>query len=354
MPLTRPAMSLKPGVISNPAGETLARSAPGNAAVQQQSEFAQRVSVVIPTYNEERFIRRCLEAVRSQKHYPAELVEIIVVDNGSTDGTVAICREFADIILNHPELRVGAMRNRGARAASGQWLAFLDADCVPDPEWLSSAAHCMGTELCVTGDAYDVPDPAHWIERAWFAQEQRGRRPSFNIPAGNLILSRDLFMQLGGFNEALITGEDAEFCRRAAQIVPIIADDRIRVVHLGNPKTIKKFLAREVWHGMGALGSVRLDWKDKPLIGTVILALLTVLQLVGLVTIAAGAGAQLFLFSTLGVLLLLGLTVAYRARAIRDLRSVPALFGLFYLYYMGRSASLLIMFARMEFRRREK
>lgn len=310
-------------------------------------------SIIIPTYNEERFIGRTLESLRSQEGL-AGATELIVVDNGSTDGTLDICRRYTDRILSHPELRVGAMRNRGAAAARGEILAFIDADCVADPRWLASAAEVIAEQPCVTGDSYDIPPEPHWIERAWFAQEHRGRRATQLIPAGNLVLPRKIFQQLGGFNESLISGEDAEFCQRAAQLAPIIADDRIRVVHLGNPKTLKKFVTREMWHGMGALGSLRLNWNDKPLFGTILFLLFTLAQVVGLGLALAGRGAGFLQGATAGVALLLTATVAYRMRAIRDWGAVPGLFVLYYVYYFGRSIALLMIITGTDFRRRAK
>lgn len=312
-----------------------------------------KFSVIIPTYNEERFVRQCLDSIRAQR-VAADRVEIVVVDNGSTDGTLAICQEYADRILSHPELRVGAMRNQGAVTATGEVLAFLDADCVADAGWLSAAEDSLSEGPCVTGDSYDIPANPHWIERAWFAQEHRGRRATHLIPAGNMIVPRELFLRLGGFNEQLVTGEDAEFCQRAAQLVPVIADDRLRVVHLGNPKTLKKFVSREMWHGMGALGSLRLNWNDKPLFGTVMFLILTLTQIAGLALSVLGRGSWLFWFGTAGVGLLLAATVAYRMRAIRDWGAVPSLALLYYVYYFGRSVALLMILGGKDFRRRAK
>jgi glycosyltransferase involved in cell wall biosynthesis len=310
-------------------------------------------SVIIPTYNEERFIRRCLDSIRAQR-VAADRVEIVIVDNGSTDRTVAICQEYTDRILSHPELRVGAMRNQGAATATGQVLAFLDADCIADDGWLAAAEASLGEGSCVTGDSYDIPSNPHWIERAWFAQEHRGRRITNLIPAGNMIVPRELFLRLGGFNEQLVAGEDAEFCQRAARIGPVIADERLRVVHLGNPKTLKKFITREMWHGMGALGSLRLNWNDKPLFGSVLFLLLTLTQIAGLALSVLGRGLLLFWFGTTGVCLLLVATVAYRMRAIRDWRAVPSLVLLYYVYYFGRSIALLMLLGGRDFRRRAK
>jgi glycosyltransferase involved in cell wall biosynthesis len=312
-----------------------------------------KVSVIIPTYNEERYVGQCIQSVRKQI-YPSDLVEIIVVDNGSTDDTLAICEGAADLVLNQPGIRVGAMRNRGAHAASGEVLAFLDADCVAHPEWLSNATCLLWERPCVTGNFYDLPPNPHWIERAWYAQEQSGRRTTQLIPTGNMLLLRSSFMRLGGFDESLPAGEDAEFCLRAAQRFPVIADDGVRVVHLGNPSSMSKFLARETWHGMGALGTAKIRRLDKPLAGTILFAILSVLQVFGCGWIIVGASAWPLILSTIGVVLLLFATVGYRLRILREWRAVPALIVLYYLYYLGRSHSLIKLLGRKQVFRRVK
>lgn len=311
------------------------------------------ISVIIPARNEERFIGACLEAVFAQD-YPRALMEVIVLDNGSTDNTATIARQQGAQVCNLPAIQVGALRNRGAQIATGDILAFLDADCLPPPGWLKGAAESLRLEACVTGDSYDIPTDPHWIERAWFAQELTGRRQTNLIPAGDMILPRTAFLALGGFDEALVAGEDAEFCLRARKVLPIIADDRTRVVHLGNPRTLRKFLARETWHGMGALGSLKLDWRDKPLVGTVVFALASMTQVAGLVLLATGHGGQVLLYSSLVVVLLLSATLAYRLRAIRDFGSIPALAALYYVYYFARSRSLVMLAAGRDFRRGQK
>lgn len=311
------------------------------------------ISVIIPARNEERFIGACLEAVLAQD-YPRALMEIIVVDNGSTDNTAAIARKMGARVCNLPAIQVGALRNRGAQIATGDILAFLDADCLPPPRWLKGAAEALRAAACVTGDSYDIPTTPHWIERAWFAQEPSGRRQATLIPAGDMILPRAAFLALGGFDEALVAGEDAEFCLRARKVLPIIADDRTRVVHLGNPKSLRKFMARETWHGMGALGSLELDWKDKPLLGTVVFAMASMAQVAGLFLLAAGHGGRILLYSTSVIALLLTATLAYRLRAIRDMGAIPALIALYYVYYLARSRSLVMLAFGRSFERGQK
>jgi hypothetical protein len=105
---------------------------------------------------------------------------------------------------------------------------------------------------------------------------------------------------------------------------------------------------------MGALGSLRLNWNDKPLFGTVMFLLLTLTQIAGLAFSVLGRGSWLFWFGATGVCLLLAATVAYRMRAIRDWRAVPSLVLLYYVYYFGRSIALLLLLGGRDFRRRAK
>src|ERR1700674_5334609 len=89
-------------------------------------------SIVIPVRNEEENIRRCLDSVRCLKFAP-ELFEVIVVDNGSTDRTKEVASAFKEFlplqVLDRPDGYIAAVRNAGAAAARGRYLAFLDADC---------------------------------------------------------------------------------------------------------------------------------------------------------------------------------------------------------------------------------
>lgn len=312
-----------------------------------------RFSVIIPTFNEERFVGRCLASLARQT-VPRDQFEIIVVDNGSTDGTLAICQASADRLLNYPGLRVGALRNRGASVASGAVLAFLDADCEASSEWLRNAEIVLAAEPCVTGDSYRIPPDPHWIERAWFAQEHRGRRHTQLIPAGNMLVHKSTFWQLGGFNESAVAGEDAEFCQRAARLIPVIADERLGVVHLGNPKTLKRFLEREAWHGMGAFESLRQDWKDKPLIATLCFAILTLGQILGLLASWTTGGRTLLAISTVGVIALLAATVIYRLRETGAWAAAASLLVLYYAYFLGRTLSLGRLLLRHEFGHRTK
>ncbi|MHC5139531.1 MAG: glycosyltransferase family 2 protein, partial [Planctomycetota bacterium] len=89
------------------------------------------ISAVIPAYNAAKYIARSIDSVLAQTH-PVD--EIVIVDDGSTDNTAAIIKDYGDKVryIHQPNAGVSAARNTGIEAATGNWIAFLDAD----DEWL--------------------------------------------------------------------------------------------------------------------------------------------------------------------------------------------------------------------------
>ena len=306
------------------------------------------VSVIIPTFNEERHLGSVLAALALQS-YARERLEIIVVDNGSTDATVAIAVAAGATVHVVPGVTVGALRNFGVKKANGEILAFLDADCLPAVDWVAAGVAALGTEPIFTGAPYELPLHPTWLEEAWFCQKGSGRRKVNHINAGNVFVRRELFLEIGGFDERLITGEDAELCARASKKAKVLADDTIIVRHLGNPKTLRQFLRREIWLGLGAFGSFRINWRDKPLAGTLLFAVATVLQIIGFVAGIFGGSFCLFIGANGLLLLLLAGTLLQRRAFIKGLRHAAILAFLYYLFYLGRSISLVLLLSEKSF-----
>lgn len=106
------------------------------------------VSVIIPTYNGERRIGRCLDALTDQT--AGRDAEIIVVDDGSTDNTVAAVRQCPGVkVISQPNAGPAAARNRGAREATGDIILFTDDDCEPAPGWLDAMLEPFSDPLVV-------------------------------------------------------------------------------------------------------------------------------------------------------------------------------------------------------------
>src|SRR3569832_472641 len=214
------------------------------------SERSPFVSIIIPAFNEAKYISGCLNSLKNL-NYPKERYEIIVVDNGSTDETVSISRSFTDKVYLIPGVNVSSLRNFGAQKGNGEIYAFIDADCLADAQWIRNAVSFLEGQGCITGSKCQVPLNSGWVEKTWFSQRENEVTEVPYINSGNLIVPANIFKSINGFNESLVTGEDYEFCLRAKRITKVISNDNIRVIHLGNPKTLRQFLKREMWHGLG-------------------------------------------------------------------------------------------------------
>lgn len=190
------------------------------------------VSVVVPTRNNERTIEACLSSVRAQT-YPA--VELIVVDNSSTDGTVEIARTIADRVVTAGPER-SAQRNEGLELAKGPWFLWLDSDMVLPPDALAAAVRtaerdgAAGVALPerTIGDGFWTACRA--LERSCYLDD-----PTLHNPR---LLRRDYLMRLGGFHVEMSGPEDADLRLRILQrgdsidLAPVIVDHdegRLRV-----------------------------------------------------------------------------------------------------------------------------
>ena len=312
-----------------------------NMKTKDASRATPFVSVIIPARNEEIVLPETLKAVFANE-YPQDCFEVLVIDNGSEDATAEIAREVGASVHRLDGVNVGAVRNFGVEKAKGEYLAFLDADCIPDADWLSKGVAALQEERCIAGSTYDVPEEADWIEKTWFSQREHGRVETTHINAGNLFVARELFFEIGGFDASLPTGEDTEFCTRARAITRIISDERVRVVHLGNPRTLRDFIRREIWYGLGALGTYRINPFDKPLIGTVVFAIALSVQIASICGILMGYPWQcgFALGSSVVAMLLVG-TVLYRWRFTRTWDERLRLLLLYYFFYLGRAISFI-------------
>jgi glycosyltransferase involved in cell wall biosynthesis len=185
--------------------------------------------------------------------YPRELVEIIVVDNGSTDDSRNVALRRGATVLHLPNLRVSALRNAAARKASGQIIAFIDADHEIDPGWLERAADLLKEPAIVGAGATCRPPPAGtWVQRHYDALRgpTTGRSTTEWLGSGNLAVSRDAFEKAGGFDETLETCEDVDLCQRLrAQGGTLIADEALKSVHFGDPDTLGALFRGELWRG---------------------------------------------------------------------------------------------------------
>jgi glycosyltransferase involved in cell wall biosynthesis len=293
------------------------------------------LSVIIPAYNEENFIEQCCFELQRGLRDAGLNYEILVVDNGSSDGTGEILSKIEyikTIAINRSSISYA--RNYGAQRSSGRILAFVDADVVVGRKWIESIKRLFDekSKPMVTGFQYLVRPEGTWIERHWFSSID-----SSHINGGNLIVSRSAFDQLQGFNERLKTGEDVDFCDRARQLdfIDYSPEKGFEAIHLGYPRTISHFMRREMWHGEGDFFNVKFFLRSK-------IAMIAVLYAVFQVLFFALLFLGLPLLAFFVVLILIMINYLITFLRFNDLSPKSYLVNaiLNYLYFMARFGSL--------------
>ncbi len=172
-------------------------------------------SIVIPAYNEALYLEPTLQSIREQ-HFGGEL-ELIVVDNNSTDDTCAIARRYADVILHYSERQgAAAARQYGARRSRGRNLVFLDADTEMSPHLLRLAARSLEAGYVGGSAPIRISDDSFGATWTEFAVNNWHRfiGPTF-IPY--LYCSRDVFLRAGGWDQEVTCGEEVRLQRRLQQ-----------------------------------------------------------------------------------------------------------------------------------------
>lgn len=175
-------------------------------------------SVVIPAYNEEKYIAQTLEALQqAQKAMPTLSGECIVVDNQCTDRTVEIAKEFGCRVVSEPVHQIARVRNTGAHASRGSYLIFVDADTVVPPATLKKALVALQEKGVGCGGAKLGFDQNHgrWFSGVLLPAIWNLISQTFRLFAGSFIFCRrDLFFLSGGFPETHFAGEEIVLSRK--------------------------------------------------------------------------------------------------------------------------------------------
>ena len=231
------------------------QTAPATSIAQDVSAPVVSLSIIIPALNEEKMIGRCLESL-TQLAFARDRFEVLVVDNGSRDRTLDIAESFKDRmnlkVLQQEGVRISALRNLGAQTAAGDILAFLDADCLAPADWLDRIfALAPADGAGVLGAHYLLPEDSLWVGRTWHRYQEAPKSGEVShVPAGDLIMRREDFLKLRGFDETIQTNEDYELCDRARKAgMNVRAYPQIGVVHLGTAQSLRVFFRKQAWHG---------------------------------------------------------------------------------------------------------
>lgn len=217
-----------------------------------------KISVIIPALNEEKLLARTLESLRKQT-YPRSDFEIVVADNGSTDRTAEIARQFGANVYEYTDIkRCGATRQFGATKAKAPILAFTDADAVVPKDWLSTIDTLLKDPklVCVGGKV--IPDGNNFVVSSIFAFynffhlfSQRFYKTL--LWGSNLAVRKDAYEKVGGYNTSISTSDDWDLVLRLQKKYgkeSVIYSEKLRVYVSSRRQSNPKALFKYSWDGI--------------------------------------------------------------------------------------------------------
>jgi len=178
-----------------------------------------KFSIVIPTYNEAKYVSKTLLALKNQTFKD---FEVIVKDGQSRDETVRIAKNFTSKVVSIRDCSAGDARNQGAHYAEGEILVFMDADTLLPPETLARFSELMNDASVVGASCRKVPQGGSILDRLLYEFVNISTFVSGVMGLGGahgncMLIKRTVFERIGGFNPNIIVAEEQELVRRASK-----------------------------------------------------------------------------------------------------------------------------------------
>ena len=233
-------------------------------AAECHNEYRPAVSVIVAIYNAEATLPDCLDSLR-QLDYPRCRLEVLCVDNGSTDGTPRLLETYRQQITILREERRGpaAARNAGLRQAAGEVIAFTDSDCAVDRNWLRALVGPLrDPRVGVVGGTILSKRPCNSIEAFGEQIHDHNRavnefRPPYAITM-NWASRLEVFKTVGFFNEDLLRCSDADLSYRMVQAGYRLVYAPAAIIYHQNERTPWGLMREGYVHGYHAVNVVRL------------------------------------------------------------------------------------------------
>jgi len=299
------------------------------------------VGVVIPAKNEQRYIGRCVASVLAAG--VAADLDILVVDNESQDDTAAIAAAAGARVLRSDSSSIGEIRNIGAAAVRGDFIAYIDADCEAPDGWIRDAlAAFEDAEVAAVAGHLDVPRDANWVQNAWALPRREQRSTTRTVVGASFFVRRATFDQIGGFDHRLKTGEDTDIAHRLRECgARIHPEPRCNVIHHGYPSTLTGIIDRQIWQVQGQFG--RRGFRDRSIVVACGFALAALLALSAAAAIAAAAAPITFMVSRIR-----------RSSRTLTVGLVLTQYLISTIYLVGRALGVAVAVTRFPYRRAYK
>jgi glycosyltransferase involved in cell wall biosynthesis len=216
-----------------------------------------KYSIIIPAYNAGNTIKSCLSAVINQS-ISRDDYEVIVVDDGSTDGTVIMVKNFPVKYIWQPNRGPASARNHGAREATGKIILFTDSDCIPAYKWVEEMTKPFEKiDVVAVKGAYKTNQRSLIARLAQTEFEERfemlKRSESIDmVDTYSAAFRRDIFWQAGGFDESfpVANNEDTDLSYKLSSAgYKMVFNPEAIVYHLRHPDTLLRYARQKFWRG---------------------------------------------------------------------------------------------------------
>ncbi len=201
------------------------------------------VSIIITTKNEEKNIENCLRSILNQS-YPQNKIEIIVTDNNSNDKTKTVAKKYTDKVYDKGPER-SAQRNYGVKESHGEYFLYLDADMILDKNVIKECVERVQKNSDIIG----LYIPEIIMGESYWCQVRRFERSFYDGTVIDCVrfIKKDVFLKIGGFDEAMSGPEDWDLDRKIRQIgkVALISSP---VYHNESEFSLKKYLGKKGYY----------------------------------------------------------------------------------------------------------
>jgi glycosyltransferase involved in cell wall biosynthesis len=204
------------------------------------------VSIIVPTYNSERTLERCLDSIRNQTY---KNIEFVVVDNGSTDRTVEIAHHYgAKVHILTGEERSKQI-NYGAKMAQGKYVYRADSDFILDSTIVEEATRKCEDEDYDAVSIFCASDPTI----SFWAKVRKLEKDCYKdelMYVGARFLRKEVFEAIGGFRENLVAAEDYDLYNRLNKAGYRIGKIKSQELHIGEPRKLMDIVRKQYYYGL--------------------------------------------------------------------------------------------------------
>lgn len=253
---------------------------------QLQENRKPYISVIIPVFNEEQTIKRCLQALINQ-NIQSENYEVVVVDNGSNDRSTQIIQKFPVKLFSENRAHNSYMaRNCGLRHAKGEIIAFIDADCIAEKKWLKNLVEPFqdGRVGIVAGEVLsDKPNnliQGFYEHSGILKQKEKVQKNIAAIATANVAIRKRIFDTVGNFDENFQWGGDNDFGIRIQKETNYLIqfDENARVYH-SHRASLRGLFKHAYTYGLGK-GRFSIKYSSNKRLEDIVEAFFTLLRLI--------------------------------------------------------------------------